>query len=76
MDTFTVDEMVAEYTIACKSLSLTDLYREQDRIMRAIPRLNVMRPPPMKMLRLLELKLEALENLVNERNVRITQLTP
>lgn len=57
--------LLDEYADHARTLSVQDLYREQDRLMLVIKRMNIMRPIPYRLIDLLEQKLLILETLVD-----------
>jgi hypothetical protein len=62
-----MDAFIAQYADAYRGYSLTDLYREQDRIILIIQRLRIQPVMPDAMIYMLERKLEALEFLVEQK---------
>jgi hypothetical protein len=62
-----MDAFIEQYADAHRGESLTNLYREQDRLIRVIHHLEIQVTKPHKMIHMLERKLEALEFLVNRK---------
>ena len=70
-----VESIIIEWAYAHRKLSLTDLYREQDRIIRVIQRLEIQVAKPRRMIYMLERKLEALECLIEQRYGNLSLVT-
>ena len=70
-----LDGFIEGYTDACRHLSLTDLYREQDRLIRVAERLRTLPHPPYAMVHMLERKMEALEILMDRKYLEKSKLT-